>query len=82
MWFFQIYVGWKNININSIYVEILEINEEVIIIEGKKLIRYSMQLSMLKQLLNLKLINELEYELIQKKLMKDYGVVSNITTWL
>ena len=82
MWFFQIYVGWKNININSIYVEILEINEEVIIIEGKKLIRYSMQLSMLKQLLNLKLINELEYELIQKKLMKDYGVVSNITAWL
>ena len=54
--------------------------EEVITIEGKKLLRYSMQLSMLKQLLNLKLINELEYELIQKKLMKDYGVVSNITT--
>lgn len=38
-----------------------------------------MQLSMLKQLLSLKLINELEYELIQKKLMRDYGVVSNIT---
>ena len=47
--------------------------------EGKKLLRYSMQLSMLKQLLSLKLINELEYELIQKKLMRDYGVVSNIT---
>lgn len=38
-----------------------------------------MQLSMLKQLLSLKLITELEYELIQKKLMRDYGVVSNIT---
>ena len=47
--------------------------------EGKKKLRYSIQLSMLKQLLNLKLINELEYEQIQKKLMRDYGIVSNIT---
>lgn len=47
--------------------------------EGKKLLRYSIQLSMLKQLLTLNMINEMEYKLIQKKLMKDYGVVSNIT---
>ena len=47
--------------------------------EGKKILRYSIKLSMLKQLLNLKLINELEYEQIQKKLMRDYGIVSNIT---
>ncbi|MCI8410731.1 MAG: conjugal transfer protein [Lachnospiraceae bacterium] len=47
--------------------------------EGKKLLRYSIQLSMLKQLLTLNLINEMEYKLIQKKLMKDYGIVSNIT---
>ena len=47
--------------------------------EGKKILRYSIQLSMLKQLLNLKLINELEYEQIQKKLMRDDGIVSNIT---
>lgn len=47
--------------------------------EGKKILRYSIQLSMLKQLLNLKLINELEYEQIQKKLMRDYGIVSDIT---
>lgn len=47
--------------------------------EGKKILRYSIQLSMLKQLLNLKLINELEYEQIQKKLMRDYGIVSKIT---
>jgi len=47
--------------------------------EGKKILRYSIQLSMLKQLLNMKLINELEYEQIQKKLMRDYGIVSNIT---
>mgnify|MGYP000602135303 CR=1 FL=1 len=44
--------------------------------EGKKILRYSIQLSMLKQILNL---NELEYEQIQKKLMRDYGIVSNIT---
>ena len=51
--------------------------------EGKmnstKLLRYSMQLSMLKQLKSLKLINEAEYQLIEKKLKKDYGVISNIT---
>lgn len=47
--------------------------------ENKKLSRYSMQLSMLKQLLNLKLLSETEYEMIRKKLMKDYGIVSDIT---
>ena len=47
--------------------------------DDKKLLRYSMQLSMLKQLLSKKLINENEYQIIQKKLMKDYGVISNIT---
>ena len=49
--------------------------------DGKKLLRYSMQLSMLKQLLSKKLINENEYHVIQKRLMKDYGIVSNITAW-
>lgn len=48
-------------------------------IENKKLLRYSMQLSMLKQLLNKKLITDSEYEIIKKKLMRDYGVVSDIT---
>lgn len=47
--------------------------------DGKKLLRYSMQLSMLKQLFSKKLINETEYQIIKKKLMKDYGIVSNIT---
>lgn len=44
-----------------------------------KLLRYSMQLSMLKQLRSLKLISEAEYQLVEKKLKKDYGVISNIT---
>lgn len=47
--------------------------------EGKRLLRYSMQLSMLKQLLSMKLINETEYKMIEKGLMRDYSVVSNIT---
>ena len=33
-----------------------------------------MQLSMLRQLLNKKLINEFEYEKIKKRLMKDYNI--------
>ena len=53
--------------------------KEVVYIEGERLLRYSLQLSMLKRLLNLKMINEQEYELIRKKLMQDYGVVSDIT---
>jgi hypothetical protein len=48
--------------------------------EKNKLLRYSLQLSMLKQLLSKKLISDAEYQMILKKLMKDYGVVSNITT--
>ena len=52
---------------------------EVDIIEKKRLLRYSMQLSMLRQLLNKKLINEFEYEKIKKRLMKDYNIISDIT---
>ena len=51
----------------------------LICMDNKKILRYSMQLSMLKQLLSKKLINETEYQVIQKRLMKDYGIVSNIT---
>ncbi|MFQ9114194.1 MAG: SHOCT domain-containing protein [Butyribacter sp.] len=47
--------------------------------EKKRLLRYSMQLSMLRQLLNKKLINEFEYEKIKKSLMKDYNIISDIT---
>ena len=48
--------------------------------ESKKLLRYSMQLSMLKQLFHMKLVSETEYEMIRKRLMKDYGIVSDITS--
>ena len=46
---------------------------------NERIIRYSMQLAMLKQLLSKQLISNKEYQLIKSKLMKDYGVVSDIT---
>lgn len=39
-----------------------------------------MQLAMLKQLLDKQLITDKEYALIKARLMKDYRVVSDITT--
>lgn len=45
-----------------------------------KLLDYSIQLSMLRSLLNKRLINDSEYIKVKKKLMEDYGVVSDITT--
>ena len=44
-----------------------------------RLLKYSMQLAMLKQLLNKKLITREEYELIKKNIMIDYKIVSEIT---
>lgn len=44
------------------------------------LIRYSMQLAFLKQLLEKKLITEKEYSLIKNRLMKDYKIISDLTS--
>lgn len=44
------------------------------------LIRYSMQLAFLNQLLRKQLITDKEYSLIKNRLMKDYKVVSNLLT--
>ena len=46
--------------------------------KSNHLIRYSMQLSFLKQLLDKKLITDKEYSLIKNRLMKDYKIVSNL----
>ncbi len=46
--------------------------------KNSNLIRYSMQLAFLKQLLDKKLITDKEYSLIKNRLMKDYKVVSNL----
>ena len=45
-----------------------------------KLFRYSMQLSMLRQLLLSKKITIYEYEKIKENLQRDYGIISEITT--
>ena len=45
----------------------------------KTLIRYSMQIAMLNQLLARKMISEKEYALVKSKLMQDYKIVSDIT---
>ena len=48
------------------------------VLKNSNLIRYSIQLSFLKQLLDKKLITDKEYSLIKNRLMKDYKVVSNL----
>lgn len=45
-----------------------------------KMLRYSIQLAMLKQLLDKELISELEYNKIKNRLMRDYGIVSDLCT--
>ena len=46
----------------------------------RNLIRYSIQLAFLKQLLERKLITDREYSLIKQRLMKDYRVVSELSS--
>lgn len=46
----------------------------------QNLIRYSIQLAFLKQLLERKLITDREYSLIKQRLMKDYHVVSELSS--
>ncbi len=45
-----------------------------------KLVRYSMQIAMIKQLLALSLITENEFHLIKNKTMRDYGIISDLTS--
>lgn len=47
---------------------------------NKNLIRYSVQIAMLKQLLAKKLITEKEYNFAKNRLMKDYQIISDITS--
>jgi hypothetical protein len=59
-----------------LYIGIVVGKEDVIM--KKELIQYSMQIAMLKQLLSRKLITAEEYQAIKSKLMKDYGIFSDI----
>lgn len=47
--------------------------------KNDKLIMYSMQLAMLGQLLAQGLIDNKEYGRVKSDLMKDYGVISDLT---
>lgn len=47
---------------------------------SNKLIRYSLQIAMLKQLLSQELISQKEYNEVKKRIMKDYRIVSDITS--
>ncbi len=46
---------------------------------AEKLLQYSMELSLLTQLLQCKQITETEYQKIKNKLMKEYHVLSDLT---
>lgn len=46
----------------------------------QNLIRYSMQIAMLKQLLAAALITEQEFNILKSKIMQDYGIVSDLTS--
>ncbi len=48
--------------------------------ELDKRVKYSMELAMLKQLLDKKLITKDEYDKVLLKIRKDYGVVSDLTS--
>ena len=71
-------IAFAVLYVNS--VDITKCGKEDIYMQTDRLLKYSMQLAMLKQLRELKLINNVEYRLIENRLKKDYGVVSNITT--
>lgn len=48
--------------------------------ETSKLLRYSMQLAMLRQLLAAKKITETEHQKIERRLKRDYGIISDIAS--
>ncbi|MCY9669527.1 conjugal transfer protein [Paenibacillus alginolyticus] len=47
---------------------------------NQKLIRYSMQIAMLKQLLARSLITENEFHQIKSRTMREYGIISDLTS--
>lgn len=57
----------------------MKISEEVIDMKKNQMIQYSMELSMLSQLLVNNTITEKEYLKIKNNLMKEYKILSDIT---
>lgn len=54
-------------------------NDKICELQKKKLIRYSIELSFLAQLLQAEKISINEYEIVKKQLMKHYRIISDIT---
>nr|WP_285824050.1 SHOCT domain-containing protein [Schaedlerella arabinosiphila] len=50
--------------------------------KSEKLLQYSIELSLLTQLLQSKLITENEYQKIKQKLMKEYKITSDLTAMI
>lgn len=53
---------------------------EVIVMKTDQLLDYSVELSLLAQLFQNKLITEDEYQKIKQRLMNEYKIVSDLTT--
>lgn len=53
---------------------------EVIVMKTDQLLDYSVELSLLAQLFQNKLISEDEYQKIKQRLMNEYKIVSDLTT--
>lgn len=53
---------------------------EVIVMKTDQLLDYSVELSLLAQLFQNKLITEDEYQKIKQRLMNEYKIISDLTT--
>ncbi len=62
----------------SVYAPFLYFGKGEFSLKKDNLLRYSMQLAFLKQLLEKKLISDREYSLIKSRLMKDYKIISDL----
>ena len=54
-------------------------DDKEMVCKKDKLLRYSMELALLKQLLRNNMITEMEYQKIKIKLMNAYDIISDIT---
>lgn len=46
---------------------------------NQKLIKYSMQIAMLQQLKNINLISDKEFLMVKRRIMQEYGILSDLT---
>ena len=74
--------NYSDLNFMEIFINLPRLSKKNLKdMTDDEILKYSMQIAMLKQLLNKKLIDEKEYEKIKKELMKEYGVLSDLVIW-